>query len=207
LIRSNTDGLIIKLHGNEDEVKAICREWEQRTGMGLGYDRVRKIYQKDVNNYIMEMEKKGEWVIEAKGAYVKNLNNLDYDLAIVNEAVRDYLLRKIPVEDTVWNCRDFRKFQKVVKLSNKYKWVEHEHGQGTVKFDNKAYRLFASLDDMDGRLLKCDGVRNPAKFGNTPDRCFIYNGDLTDVAIPRKLDRAWYINLAYSRLRDFGVSV
>ena len=204
LIQSNTDGLIIKLHGNEDEVRAICKEWEERTGMGLGYDRMTKVVQKDVNNYLAVFE---NGKVEAKGAYVKDLNNLDYDLAIVNEAVRDYLLRKIPVENTIYLCKDFRKFQKVVKLSNKYKWVEHEHGQGTIKFDNKAYRVFASLDNRDGRLLKCDGVRNPAKFGNTPDRCFIFNDDLSGVPIPRKLDREYYIALAKKRIEDFGVNV
>lgn len=207
LIQSNTDGLIVKLRGNEDEVRAICKEWEDRTGMGLGYDRVRKIYQKDVNNYIMEMEKKGKWVIESKGAYVKELNDLDFDLPIVNEAVKNYMIFGTPVEVTINSCTDFRKFQKIVKLSNKYRWVEHENGQGTTKFDNKAYRVFASLDNMDGRLLKCDGVRNPAKFGNTPDRCFICNDDIRDMPIPSKLDRQYYVDLAIKRLNDFGVAV
>lgn len=202
LIQSNTDGLIVKLRGNEEEVRSICKEWEQRTGMGLGYDRITKVVQKDVNNYLAVFE---NGKIEAKGAYVKDLNNLDYDLAVVNRAVRRYLLDGIPVETTIYNCQSFRDFQKVVKLSNKYKWVEHERRSGNIKFDNKAYRIFASTDYTDGRLLKCDGVRNPAKFGNTPDRCFIYNDDLTGVSIPAKLDRQYYVDLAKKRLGDFGV--
>lgn len=206
LIQSNTDGLIIKLHDNEEEVRAICKEWEERTGMGLGYDKVLKIAQKDVNNYIMTMEKKGRVKIEAKGAYVKDLNDLDYDLAIVNEAVRAYLLEGIPVERTINSCNDLRKFQKVVKLSNKYKWVEHEQTRtGTVKYDNKAYRVFASSNYSDGRLLKCDGVRNPAKFGNTPDHCFIDNGNIVGKQVPSHLDKQWYIDLAIKRVEDFGV--
>ena len=143
--------------------------------------------------------------IHAKGAYVKDLNDLDYDLPIVNEAIRNYMIFGTPVEVTINSCTDFRKFQKIVKLSNKYRWVEHEHGHGTIKFDNKAYRVFASNDNRDGRLLKCDGVRNPAKFGNTPDKCFIFNDDIKDVVIPKKLDRQWYIDLARKRLEDFGV--
>lgn len=204
LIQSNTDGLIVKLHGNEDEVRAICAEWEKRTGMGLGYDRVTKIIQKDVNNYLAVFDN-GE--VEAKGAYVKDLNDLDFDLAIVNQAVRNYLLYNIPVEETVLTCTEFRKFQKVVKLSNKYKWVEHERCNTTEKFDNKCYRVFASKDKADGRILKCDGVRNPAKFGNTPDRCFIVNGDIRGIHTSGfwQLDYSWYINLAKKRLEDFGV--
>jgi DNA polymerase len=210
LIQSNTDGLIIKLRGNRDEVVKICKEWEARTGMGLGYEVVDAIWQKDVNNYIFHFadvpengRKRNKY--ESKGAYVKKLNNLDYDLAIVNKAVTNYLVYGMKVEDTVYSCQNFRDFQKVVKLSNKYKWVEHEYGNGTIKFDNKAYRVFASLDNRDGRLLKCDGVRNPAKFGSTPDKCFIYNDDLTGVSIPDKLDREWYVDLAKKRLDDFGV--
>ena len=204
LIQSNTDGLIVKLHGNEDEVRRICKEWEDRTGMGLGYDRMTKICQKDVNNYIAVFE---NGKIEAKGAYVKDLDNLDYDLAIVNEAVRDYLLRKIPVENTILPCTDLRKFQKVVKLSSKYRWVEHEKGNSKEQFFNKCYRVFASKDPSDGRILKCDGVRNPAKFGNTPDRCFIVNDDVTTSKTDRfpQLDKEYYVDIAKKRLEDFGV--
>ena len=204
LIQSNTDGLIVKLHGNEDEVRRICKEWEDRTGMGLGYDRMTKICQKDVNNYIAVFE---NGKIEAKGAYVKDLDNLDYDLAIVNEAVRDYLLRKIPVENTILPCTDLRKFQKVVKLSSKYRWVEHEKGTSKEQFFNKCYRVFASKDPSDGRILKCDGVRNPAKFGNTPDRCFIVNDDITTSKTDGfpQLDKEYYVDIAKKRLEDFGV--
>lgn len=201
---ANTDGLIVKLHGNEDEVREICKEWENRTGMRLGYDKITKVVQKDVNNYLAVFE---NGKIEAKGAYVKDLDSLDYDLAIVNEAVRDYLLRKIPIENTVMSCTDMRKFQKVVKLSSKYKWVEHEHGNGKEKSFNKCYRVFASKDQEDGRILKCDGVRNPAKFGNTPDKCFIVNRDITTEktdAFPQ-LDKHYYVDLARKRVEDFGV--
>jgi DNA polymerase len=206
LIQSNTDGLIVKLHGNEAEVRAICAEWEERTGMGLGYDRMTKICQKDVNNYIAVFE---NGKIEAKGAYVKELNNLDYDLAAVNKAVRNYLLYGMRVEDSIFSCTKLRDFQKVVKLSNKYKWVEHEQGRRTVKYDNKCYRVFASNDSSDGRILKCDGVRNPAKFGNTPDRCFIVNDDIGEATTDRfrQLDYSWYIALAKKRLEDFGVKL
>ena len=206
LIQSNTDGLIVKLHGNEDEVREICKEWETRTGMTLGYDKIIKVVQKDVNNYLAVFE---NGKIEAKGAYVKDLNSLDYDLAIVNEAVRDYLLRRIPVENTVLSCTDMRKFQKVVKLSSKYKWVEHEKGDSKEKFDNKCYRVFASKDQSDGRILKCDGVRNPAKFGGTSDKCFVVNADITRETTDRfpQLDYDWYIELAKKRITDFGVNV
>ena len=145
--------------------------------------------------------------IHAKGAYVKDLNDLDYDLPIVNEALRNYMIFGTPVEVTINSCTNFRKFQKIVKLSNKYKWVEHESEGKKVKYDNKCYRVFASNNPRDGRILKCDGVRNPAKFGNTPDCCFIFNDDVGQVTTDRfpQLNRGWYIDLAKKRLEDFGL--
>lgn len=214
LLQSNTDGIFIKLNRSDvPELKRRVEEWEKRTGLKMSYEAFTAIYQKDVNNYIAVPEgelydEKGKPRWHSKGGYVKELTDLDYDLPIVNEAVKMYMLCGTPVETTVNSCYELKKFQKIVKLSNKYKWVEHENGEGTTKFDNKAYRVFASLDNRDGRLLKCDGVRNPAKFGNTPDRCFIYNDDITKVlSIPSKLDRQYYIDLAIKRLNDFGVTV
>lgn len=206
LLNSNTDGIFVKLKRKDvNEFKRRVHEWEQRTRLHMSYDEFSSIWSKDVNNYVA-IRPDGSY--HSKGAYVKELSGLDYDLPIVNEAVKDYILKRIPVENTILSCIELRKFQKVVKLSNKYKWVEHEQGRiGTVKYDNKAYRVFASRDNSDGRLLKCDGVRNPAKFAGTSDSCFIYNGDLNGVEIPDKLDKDWYITLAKKRLADFGVIV
>ena len=203
LLQSNTDGIFVKLNRSQvPELKRRVAEWERRTGLNMSYDEFTAMYAKDVNNYVAV---RADGSYHSKGAYVKELSDLDYDLPIVNEAVKNYILLGIRPEDTVFACRDFRKFQKIVKLSNKYKWVEHEEGRLRRKFDNKAYRVFASRDSLDGRLLKCDGVRNPAKFGNTPDKCFIFNDDIRGVPVPRKLDYSWYINLARKRLEDFGV--
>ena len=203
IINSNTDGIFFKCKKKDvPELKRRVGEWEERTHLSMEYAEYTKFISKDVNNYLAVKVDGG---IHAKGAYVKDLNDLDFDLPIVNEALRNYMIFGTPVEVTINSCTEFRKFQKIVKLSNKYRWVEHERGQRNIKFDNKAYRVFASLDDMDGRLLKCDGVRNPAKFGNTPNKCFIFNDDLKGVPIPGKLDRQYYINLAKKRLEDFGV--
>lgn len=205
IINSNTDGLFFKVKKKDlPELYRRIKVWEARTGLSMEYAEYTKFVSKDVNNYVAVMT---NGKLHCKGAYVKELNDLDYDLPIVNEAVKNYIVYGYSVEDTILGCRELRKFQKIVKLSNKYKWVEHENGHRTTKLVNKAYRTFASNSDSDGRLLKCDGVRNPAKFGGTADRCFIFNDDLNGVEIPKKLDYQWYIDLSYKRLSDFGVRV
>lgn len=106
LIQSNTDGLIIQIEDTDeafDQVDDICYEWEQRTGMHLGFDVITEIYQKDVNNYVFRFE---DGKIERKGAYVKPLNDLDNDLPIINKALVDYMVNGVPVEQTIMQCDD-----------------------------------------------------------------------------------------------------
>ena len=230
LFNFNTDGIFFICKKDKlDEVYNIIHEWENRTGLKMAYDFYTGIYQKDVNNYVAIGKEN-----HRKGAYVKNLNDLDYDLPIVNEAMVNYILHNIPVEKTVYDCNDYKKFQKIVKLSSKYDWVEQEkdlksytyidhvykNGRKKIKeevkvgtykkFDNKAYRVFASIDETDGRLLKCkkteNGVIKKDKFANTPDHCFIDNGDINGKSIPSNLDRDYYVNLAKKRLEQFGVN-
>jgi DNA polymerase len=213
LIQSNTDGLIVKLHELDDYelIDDICWEWEQMTGVKLAFDPIiKKIYQKDVNNYLF-INEEGE--VEAKGAYVKKLSPLDNDLPIVNKAMREYMINGIPVEETVNSCDELIQFQKIVKLSSKYNFVYHND----KKYTNKCYRVFASKSDRDGliqkvklRYKKIDaGLTVPDtpkfdKFANTPEKCFMENGNIIGVKVPAKLDKQYYIDLAHERLRQFG---
>ena len=126
VINSNTDGIFFKIKKKLiPELERRIGEWEKRTQLNMEYTEYTKYIGKDVNNYIA-IQSNGK--IHAKGAYVKDLNDLDYDLPIVNEALRNYMIFGTPVDVTINSCTDFRKFQKIVKLSNLYKWVEHEHG-------------------------------------------------------------------------------
>ena len=206
ILNSNTDGIFFKVKKKDlPELYRRIEAWEERTKLKMEYAEYTKFVSKDVNNYVAV---RTDGSIHSKGAYVKELNDLDYDLPIVNEAVKNYIVYGYSVENTVYACQDLRKFQKVVKLSNLYGWVEHDNGLGTTKLVNKAYRVFASLDNNDGMLKACrntDKGLEKKKFGGTSDNCFIFNDDLTGVGIPDKLDRQWYIDLAKKRLEDFGI--
>ena len=208
LIQSNTDGLIVKIPDTDsafNQLDDICYDWEKRMStdkctIGLALDQISEIWQKDVNNYAW-LELDGS-IGERKGAYVKELSDLDYDLPIINEALVNYMAKKIPVEVTINSCNELIKFQKLVKLTSNYTHVEHNG----IKYTYKCYRVFASKDENDGRIYKCGGSRgNNEKFANTPDNCFIENGYIIGAAVPEKLDRDWYIQLATERLKQFGL--
>jgi DNA polymerase len=193
----------------------IAYEWESRTGMVLEFDLFSKVFQKDVNNYVM-VDFDGKY--KTKGAYVKKLNNLDYDLPIVNEALVKFMVENVPIEKTITECDDYKKFQKIVKVSGKYlyglknatfttyksKKFWNKDGE---KLNDKTFRVFASRRSADGGIFKLKNLEsNPESFANTPEKCFIDNEDVNDKRIPIKLDKSWYVDMANERLRQFGVS-
>lgn len=197
LIQSNTDGVMFKLKSEKDIplYMKICDEWSNRTRMELEHDRIKKVIQKDVNNYMVVMEN-GE--VKSKGAYVKKLNELDYDLPIVNKAVKEYFINNVPVEDTINNCNSLKEFQKIVKVSSKFTGAYHNN----KTLDGKVFRVFASRRVTDGTIYKLKQC-NPFKVGNTPERCFIMNDDINSIAAPRVLNKKWYIDISNKRINDF----
>lgn len=205
LIQSNTDGLIIQIPDTDeafDRVDDTCYEWEQRTGMSLGFDVITEIFQKDVNNYIFKFE---NGKIERKGAYVKTLNELDNDLPIVNKALVDYMVEGVPVQQTIMMADKLKDFQKIVKVSNKYVCAYHNCDYRW----QKTFRVFASKRKQDtfiGKVKNKDGCEVIEKFANTPEHCFIENGNINGLPVPEKLDRQYYIDVAMKRLEQFGVS-
>lgn len=211
LIQSNTDGILAKLPDGTQEtfdlIDNICYEWEQRTGLKLEFDEYRKVYQKDVNNYLILphgnlYDEEGKPCWKSKGAYVKKLGNLDYDLPIVNKAMIEFMVNGTPIEHTVELCNELKEFQLVSKISNKYTCILH----GDIPVNEKCVRLFASKISSDMGVTKIHATTGrAAKLQNSPEHCFIYNDEVNGVEVPKELDKQWYIDLAYRRLKDFGV--
>lgn len=207
IIQSNTDGVLIRMpDGFEggpdafyDRVDDVAYEWEHRTGMGLEFDEFARVYQKDVNNYVLVA---ADGSMKTKGAYVKKLGPLDYDLAVVNKALVEFMVHGVPVEDTIAADDDLIDYQRVVKVSGKYKYGVHGHERLT----DRCFRVFASTRESDGMMGRVKaGKAKPEKFGNTSEHSFIDNGDVHGKKCPCHLDKSWYIQLAKTRLAQFGV--
>lgn len=213
LIQSNTDGIIVDCTGfDRARVEEICHQWERETKMGLSFDSVSEIWQKDVNNYLIRFDNGKE---EAKGAYVKFNSELDNDLSIVNEAVREGL-RKMSfraMEDYIRghnDRKDLIKFQKIVKLSNLYSHVYL--GAHEIK-NHKCFRVFAVVDgEIISKAKRRDGTHE--KYANTPESAAIVFGDLGDENLRDyighrfsidSIDKDYYIEVARNRLMDFGL--
>lgn len=202
LLQSNTDGIFFKVKKTDvEEVKRRITEWQDRTKLIMEYDEYVKYIAKDVNNYIA-VGSNGK--LHRKGAYVKELNDLDYDLPIVNKAIVDYLTKGVLPENTIAECNELKQFQKIVKISSNYRMGWHNGHYLT----DRTFRVFASKNNSDTYIGKCktEGA-TIEKFANTPDHCFIWNDDVNGVAVVKNLDKKWYSDLAEKRIADFGINL
>lgn len=109
-VNINTDGLMIYLDFQKDEekVRAIIKEWEDRTGFEMEVGFLYKMFQRDVNAYFCldengEVDYKGE-VINYKTDDVAYGSGKLFDCnnpPIIAKALVDYLLFDILPEETV----------------------------------------------------------------------------------------------------------
>lgn len=197
-IQGNTDGVMFKFKSKEDVDKylEICKEWSQRTRMNLDHDFIKKIIQKDVNNYIYIKE---DGSVKSKGAYVKKLSLIDNDLPIVNKAIKEKLINNIEIEDTINNCDNLIYFQKCVKITGKYSHAVY----GSKNMNLKVFRVFASKSSTHNAIMKMKSDGKLEKISYTPDRVFIDNSKVVGKEVPDELDKSWYIKLAKDRLESF----
>ena len=126
LIQSNTDGIFVKIDKDRyNEYMQICKDWENKTHLGLEHDQFERFYQYAINDYIGI--KKG-WseshdpkFIKKKGLFIDE-PILGKGLAplIIPEAINKYFVEGISPEETVKSCQDIKKFCTFQKVDKQF---------------------------------------------------------------------------------------
>lgn len=207
IVQANTDGLFVLLKKNlYERLQSVCKEWEQQTKLTLEEDRFEAMYQYAINDYIAVKEgyqtmkklfetepekalnkKKKPYTsldmikedyIKEKGMFItKVLLGKGMSAKIIPEAIRNYFVDGIPVKDTIYNCKDIKKFLTYQKVDKKFS-VEYngELIQRINRFyasTNGPYLYKCTKDEEDRRsnytnLLTASGVTILNKFDNKP---------------------------------------
>ena len=133
IIQANTDGLFLICKKNKyEEYQKVCKEWEKLTKLELEEDRFEAMYQYAINDYIAVKEGyhkiKDKKLIKTKGMFITEvLLGKGLSPKIIPEAIINYFVDNIPVEETIKNCKDIRKFLKAEKTGK----------QWTVEYNDK----------------------------------------------------------------------
>lgn len=197
VVQSNTDGIII-IPTDEDKVKEVVKDWEERTGMVMEISYGVKIVQKDVNNYVF---KKEDGSVKAVGGYVRQYKPRDLrrTLSVIDKALVEHLINDVSIEEYIHSNNDPLDYQIVSKVGKTYDRVFFESNgvQTPTNFVNRAFAGFNA-----GRLYKQKDGKNKEMVANHPSNTFIWDKDVSDLDMSL-IDKQWYIDMTYKRLNDY----
>jgi len=237
VVSSNTDGVEV-LRSNDPTSKKglerIVRNWEAKTNMVMEYGTYNALYARDVNNYIA-IYPNGE--AKAKGVYVdpeerKPILEKNVEYPIVFEAIRDYLSKNIPMEKTLYNCKDIARFTSSRAVKGGAVFYEGEELPNTDEYNNYISKQLKQNKALEKRndnhhkelVLKSKDTKYLGKtvrwyysmdgkqiFYKTGNKVPKSDGakpmmDLTET-IPKDLDYDKYLQLCDEHLSDLGVKV
>lgn len=200
LYQINTDGILYKLKKSKyEELQQVLKEWEKLTMLTLETEEFTQFYQLAINDYFgVEPNNK----IKKKGFFLTDIE-LGKGLTpkIIPEAIINYFVHNIPVEDTIKSCKDICKFLQAEKTGKQWTVEYNEQIQQRINrfyVSNSGYYLWKwKLDDTGKKsyqiMLKDHGVRLHNKFYSDEDLQWKYSQGETFQSI-YDIDYQYYIN-------------
>lgn len=200
LIQSNTDGLVIKYEPKDyDSICNVVHDFEKRFTLKFDIDKISKIAQRDVNNYVIQFE---DGHVEAKGRFskFKGGNYQQNTLSIIDRSLVNYYLYNKPVHETIietYKNNDLEPFQIIAKMGSTYDGMYYEYNDELIE-TQKVNRVFATKDTKYGGIYKRKGATYQ-KIANTNEHNIIHNEDIKTFD-KSKLDLNYYIELCKNNL-------
>lgn len=205
IIQLNTDGIMVSFdHEDEAKYQEITQEWQDRTGFELEEDFIRKIVQKDVNNYVEVPADGGESKVKGgqlvRGIAPAGAFNINNNAVVVARAIKQYFIDGTPPEETIAASENILDFQLIAKAGGKYSQCYHLVG-GEKVIVQKVNRVYAVSDKSKGTVYKTHAVTGrDAKVAGLPTHCAIDNNNNLSIEV---VDRKWYVKLAKKYINDF----
>lgn len=196
VVSANTDGVVAACpRGREDDLLTCVIAWEEQTGFVTEETRYRSLHSRDVNNYIA-IKEDGE--VKTKGTYSERGSALNSPLSknpetlICSDAVQKFLLDGTPITETVYNCKDIRRFISLRTV----KGGAYKNGVHL----GKAIRWYYALGEEGTIDYIATGNKVPKSEGAKPYMNF-------EDQLPNDIDLDWYVNEANDMLFDLGYYV
>lgn len=193
----------------------VLEAWQKRYRLELERDDVIKLVMRDINNYIELLETKKGKEVNFKGGCFASCPKIIIDennriitkyepkfkansLAIVSEALAKYLLFDIPIERTIINDNDIRKYQTISHLGSSYEKCVQEspHGDITLQRNNRIY----AGKIPSGKIIKVKPNGRRDSLANCPPNPIVDNANKCTI---NDINKQWYIKLAKQWANDF----
>lgn len=204
IIQTNTDGILSYFRRKDiDLVRKCTKEWTEISGINMEEDEIQKIWQRDVNNYLLvkkdgKIKRKGGWLNDT--IYRIGSVMLSPPAALVcNKAVIKYLTEGKDIIKSIVSCKDLSDFIMICTKGPTYRGTFQLVSTGIEIPLFKCNRVIATKDSYYGKIYKYKvykGVRHIAQMPNIPDKCLPVNEDLEDYdfdTVSKTIDYSYYI--------------
>lgn len=199
VVSANTDGFVTKVpRARRAEFEAVILDWQWESGFITEETQYSSLHSRDVNNYIAITT---DGKVKLKGALSTGGPGLPGAMGLKKnpsceiciDAVVAYLKDGTPLEDTIYDCDDIRRFVTVRRVNG-----------GCVNTDGelvgKVVRWYYAYGVTGTLKYKTNGNDVPKSEGakplmELPDEC------------PDDIDREWYVREATAMLQDIGIRV
>lgn len=188
VVSANTDGIMI-LCGvdKKDDLDAAIAVWEWVTGFNTEDTPYSAVYIRDVNNYIA-IKKDGSAKLKGAYAHAGLMKNPANEICV--DAIVAYLAKGVPIETTIRECQDIRKFVTIRAVAG-----------GGVKGDTflgKAVRWYYAKGETGTINYKTNGNTVARSLGAKPLM-------ILPETLPDDIDYDWYVAECRSILEDLSV--
>lgn len=204
VIQTNTDGILVYFPRKYKYlVDEMGQEWSNVSGINMEDDVVEKIWQRDVNNYLLvkeggKIKRKGLWLMETwtKPGYFLISPLTAY---VSQKAAIKYLVDGVDPVETIILDDDLLDFCMTCKKGPTYRGVVQKFSDGHEETLFKCNRIIATTDTKKGMLYKIKmykGNIQYTKMPNIPEHCQTMNDDLSTYnfrEVQRYLDYKFYI--------------
>jgi hypothetical protein len=208
VISANTDGIIVKARKDQLALRdRLIKEFEAQTDFVTEETRYLAVYSRDINNYIAVKQKQDKetkaWLNEPDGCKFKGAYSNPWadpksaifrfhknpETTICIEAAAAYITKGTPIEETITNDRDIRKFVKVRNV----KGGGHKDGV----YLGKVVRWYYAEGDMTAIHYVGSGNKVPTSEGGSP---------IMDLPkhFPNDVNLDWYIKETAKILTEIG---
>lgn len=196
IVQVNTDGVMfIAKKSYRDAIMESVAQLEQLTKLSFEADSYEAFYQFAVNDYFGVVDgfsqSRDPKLIEKKGMFITEpVLGKGLSPTIIPQAVINYFVNHIPVEDTIKQCTDIRKFLMSQRVDKKFK-VEYQD-----KFIQRINRWYASTNGY--YLYTVNTAKTPWGYSNLLKKSGVtILNKLDDIPIKdRKINYPYYISEA-----------
>jgi len=164
VVSGNTDGIVMHARREQEALLLeVVSWWEGVTTFNTEETRYAALFSRDVNNYLAIKEGGG---VKGKGAFAQTSIAKNPQNNICTEAVIALIDKGVPIEKTIRECTDIRKFVTVRTVRGGGVQMLHSSYDESLTPGKKRDLLLAN-----GWMQIVDGPLTKAKFDHIPDGC------------------------------------